>query len=185
MAGAIIIATEYRHGGGKAGNVGAGMINTPLNIPGNIEITNERPAVGGRDEQDIEELMAEAPDRLRSRNRAMPEEINRVLTDRLSDFLFTTCRDADNNLIREGIPKENIHFVGNVMIDTLIQNADRAEDSKVLHDLKLFIPPCLCGLTIPRQVIAAPGPDLPGLEGLHQALESGFYIRNDTDGDRT
>lgn len=73
-AGATIIATEYRYGGGKAGNVGAGMIDTPLNIPGNLEITNERPAVGGREEQDIEDLMAEAPHRLRSRNRAVTGE---------------------------------------------------------------------------------------------------------------
>ena len=56
---------------------------------------------------------------LRSYDRKMPEEINRVLTDQISDLLFTTERDAEPNLLREGIDLERIHFVGNVMIDTL------------------------------------------------------------------
>ena len=63
---------------------------------------------------------------LRSYDRAMPEEINRVLTDQLSDFLFTTERDAQANLVREGIEPARIHFVGNVMIDTLLGNVARA-----------------------------------------------------------
>ncbi|TRZ96060.1 UDP-N-acetylglucosamine 2-epimerase (non-hydrolyzing) [bacterium] len=58
---------------------------------------------------------------LRSFDRTMPEEINRVITDALSNFLFTTCKDADRNLLKEGIPKKKIHFVGNVMIDTLLK----------------------------------------------------------------
>ena len=49
----------------------------------------------------------------------MPEEINRVLTDHLADWLFTTERTAEENLVAEGIPPSRIHFVGNVMIDTL------------------------------------------------------------------
>jgi UDP-N-acetylglucosamine 2-epimerase (non-hydrolysing) len=56
---------------------------------------------------------------LRSRDRAMPEEINRLVTDALADLLFTTSRDADENLKAEGVPDERICFVGNVMIDTL------------------------------------------------------------------
>jgi len=56
---------------------------------------------------------------LRSGNWRMPEEINLVLTDRLSDYLYTSEEDAENNLIKEGIAKDKIHFVGNVMIDTL------------------------------------------------------------------
>ena len=56
---------------------------------------------------------------LRSFDRAMPEEINRVLTDQISDLLFTTEKSARENLLREGIRGSNIHFVGNVMIDTL------------------------------------------------------------------
>ena len=63
---------------------------------------------------------------LRSFDRRMPEEINRVLTDQLSDLLFTTERGALDNLRREGIAPERVHFVGNVMIDTLRRNLDRA-----------------------------------------------------------
>ena len=63
---------------------------------------------------------------LRSWDRSMPEEINRIVTDALSDLLFTTSREANDNLIREGIPPEKIHFVGNVMIDTLTQHLERA-----------------------------------------------------------
>lgn len=63
---------------------------------------------------------------LRSNDRAMPEEINRVLTDQLSDFLFTTERDAEANLVREGIDRARIFFVGNVMIDTLLGNLAHA-----------------------------------------------------------
>lgn len=63
---------------------------------------------------------------LRSFDRAMPEEINRVLTDQLSDLLFTTEESGQANLLREGIAAERIMFVGNVMIDTLRRNLDRA-----------------------------------------------------------
>ncbi len=58
---------------------------------------------------------------LRSFDRTMPEEINRLLTDQLADLLFTPSEDANENLRREGIAPEKIHFVGNVMIDTLVQ----------------------------------------------------------------
>jgi UDP-N-acetylglucosamine 2-epimerase (non-hydrolysing) len=63
---------------------------------------------------------------LRSFDRRMPEEINRVLTDQISDVLFTTEASAGDNLAREGIPSERVHFVGNVMIDTLISHRERA-----------------------------------------------------------
>jgi len=63
---------------------------------------------------------------LRSYDRRMPEEINRVLTDQIADLLFTTERDAEKNLLREGIDRARIHFVGNVMIDTLKANLPRA-----------------------------------------------------------
>jgi UDP-N-acetylglucosamine 2-epimerase (non-hydrolysing) len=62
---------------------------------------------------------------LRSGDRGMPEEINRVLTDQISDLLFTTEETAEPNLTREGISSERIHFAGNVMIDTLMFNLDR------------------------------------------------------------
>ena len=58
---------------------------------------------------------------LRSFDRTMPEEINRVLTDRVADLLFTPSVDGDENLLREGVAREKIHFVGNVMIDTLMR----------------------------------------------------------------
>jgi len=63
---------------------------------------------------------------LRSFDRSMPEEINRVLTDQISELLFTTEKSARANLLREGIAASRIHFVGNVMIDTLRQNLEQA-----------------------------------------------------------
>lgn len=63
---------------------------------------------------------------LRSRDRSMPEEINRILTDQLSDRLYVTERSAIGNLVAEGIPEEKIVFAGNVMIDTLLHNLPRA-----------------------------------------------------------
>ncbi len=63
---------------------------------------------------------------LRSYDRGMPEEINRVLTDQISDLLFTTEKSALANLVREGIDPARVEFVGNVMIDTLHRNLERA-----------------------------------------------------------
>ncbi|KQW90194.1 UDP-N-acetyl glucosamine 2-epimerase [Massilia sp. Root418] len=63
---------------------------------------------------------------LRSFDRAMPEEINRVLTDQISDLLFTTEESGEENLLREGVAAHRIQFVGNVMIDTLVRNLPRA-----------------------------------------------------------
>ncbi|MCA1560017.1 MAG: UDP-N-acetylglucosamine 2-epimerase (non-hydrolyzing) [Acidobacteria bacterium] len=74
---------------------------------------------------------------LRSGDRRMPEEINRVLTDQISDLLFTTERSAADNLRAEGIAAEKIHFVGNVMIDTLYRHRERARQSDVLSRLGL------------------------------------------------
>lgn len=64
---------------------------------------------------------------LRSGDRTMPEEINRLVTDQLADLLFTPSLDGNRNLEREGIPARKVHFVGNVMIDTLIRLLPRAE----------------------------------------------------------
>jgi UDP-N-acetylglucosamine 2-epimerase (non-hydrolysing) len=74
---------------------------------------------------------------LRSYDRGMPEEINRVLTDQISDYLFLTERSAFLNLEREGIAPEKIHFVGNVMIDSLLKHRERAEQSNILRELKV------------------------------------------------
>ena len=70
---------------------------------------------------------------LRSYDRTMPEEINRVLTDHLADLLFTTERDANDNLRREGIPSEKIYFVGNSMIDSLHTHLDKAVRREPWH----------------------------------------------------
>src|SRR5262249_47488077 len=64
---------------------------------------------------------------LRSFDRTMPEEVNRLMTDQLADALFTPSVDGDKNLAREGIPPEKVHFVGNVMIDTLVRLLPKAE----------------------------------------------------------
>lgn len=72
---------------------------------------------------------------LRSFDRTMPEEINRILTDQISDFLFTHSRDADENLLKEGIPKEKIFFVGNIIIDSLNVILRNISDSAILSKL--------------------------------------------------
>jgi UDP-N-acetylglucosamine 2-epimerase (non-hydrolysing) len=74
---------------------------------------------------------------LRSFDRSMPEEINRVVTDSISDILFCTEESGVKNLESEGIPPEKIHFVGNVMIDALMRHKPLADQSTVLADLGL------------------------------------------------
>ncbi|MBL8125065.1 MAG: UDP-N-acetylglucosamine 2-epimerase (non-hydrolyzing) [Pyrinomonadaceae bacterium] len=74
---------------------------------------------------------------LRSGDRTMPEEINRIVTDSIADLLLTPSEDADENLKREGIPAEKIRFVGNVMIDSLLQNLKRSEFSNIREDIGL------------------------------------------------
>jgi UDP-N-acetylglucosamine 2-epimerase (non-hydrolysing) len=74
---------------------------------------------------------------LRSFDRTMPEEINRVLTDAVADLLFTTSRDADVNLVREGVDPRKVHFVGNVMIDTLLKHRSKALQLNVLRRFEL------------------------------------------------
>lgn len=74
---------------------------------------------------------------LRSRDRTMPEEINRLLTDQIADLLLTTSEDADRNLLAEGVPAERIRFVGNVMIDSLMKNLERAKHSNIKTQLGL------------------------------------------------
>jgi UDP-N-acetylglucosamine 2-epimerase (non-hydrolysing) len=74
---------------------------------------------------------------LRSFDRTMPEEINRLLTDAISDMLFCTEESGVRNLRNEGVSAEKIHLVGNVMIDTLLRHRERAEDSAVLDQLRL------------------------------------------------
>tara|TARA_Y100000310_G_scaffold343811_1_gene453244 strand:- start:677 stop:1795 length:1119 start_codon:yes stop_codon:yes gene_type:complete len=74
---------------------------------------------------------------LRSFDDKMPEEINRIETDRISDFLFTTEKSGNENLRKEGISEDKIFFVGNVMIDTLLKHKEKAKQSKILKELGL------------------------------------------------
>ncbi|NIM20392.1 MAG: UDP-N-acetylglucosamine 2-epimerase (non-hydrolyzing) [Candidatus Latescibacteria bacterium] len=74
---------------------------------------------------------------LRSFDRSMPEEINRMVTDIVAELLFTTCSDAEKNLLREGVDPQKIHFVGNVMIDSLHYYKSMAESSRILENLAL------------------------------------------------
>jgi UDP-N-acetylglucosamine 2-epimerase (non-hydrolysing) len=73
---------------------------------------------------------------LRSFDRTMPEEINRILTDAISDMLFTTEESGNENLKKEGLPDEKIYFVGNVMIDTLIHCLGNLPDELPFQDIK-------------------------------------------------
>jgi UDP-N-acetylglucosamine 2-epimerase (non-hydrolysing) len=82
-------------------------------------------------------LLAHVEAGLRSRDWAMPEEINRVVTDRVSDFLFAPSPDAVGNLRSEGYREDQIHLVGNVMVDTLLANLDRALARDTVSDLGL------------------------------------------------
>jgi UDP-N-acetylglucosamine 2-epimerase (non-hydrolysing) len=74
---------------------------------------------------------------LRSGDRTMPEEVNRIVTDALADLLFTPSMDANENLRREGLPKKKIRLVGNIMIDSLLAHLDEAQKSNILNRLGL------------------------------------------------
>lgn len=74
---------------------------------------------------------------LRSFDRSMPEEINRVVTDVLSDFLFTTEEAGNKNLLREGIPKSKIHFVGDIIVDSLSRTIKISRGSHIIDELGL------------------------------------------------
>jgi UDP-N-acetylglucosamine 2-epimerase (non-hydrolysing) len=82
-------------------------------------------------------LIAHVEAGLRSFDRTMPEEINRIVTDHVSDLLFVTEESGLRNLANEGVPAEKIHFVGNTMIDSLLTYKDKAEASSILDDLGL------------------------------------------------
>jgi UDP-N-acetylglucosamine 2-epimerase (non-hydrolysing) len=74
---------------------------------------------------------------LRSFDRTMPEEINRLVTDALADLLLTPSEDANENLRREGVPNEKIKLVGNIMIDSLLENVEKARQTNTLQKLGL------------------------------------------------
>ena len=89
------------------------------------------------DESGTRPLIAHVEAGLRSFDRTMPEEINRIVTDHVSDLLFVTEESALRNLANEGVSAEKIHFVGNTMIDSLLAYKDKAEASTILDDLGL------------------------------------------------
>ena len=89
---------------------------------------------------------------LRSFDRGMPEEINRILTDALSDLLFVTEESGLNNLKNEGCKSEKVHFVGNVMIDTLKYHLQKANETTITTDLRLNRPFGLITLHRPSNV---------------------------------
>ncbi len=74
---------------------------------------------------------------LRSFDRSMPEEINRILTDAISDYLFTPSPDGDENLLKEGIPSQKIFLVGDIMVDSLLFNLEIAKKTDILERLGL------------------------------------------------
>lgn len=112
---------------------------------------------------------------LRSHDWRMPEEVNRVLTDRLSDILLTPSRDAHDNLAAEGIPSERVRFVGNVMIDSLLRTV-----SEPWAGLSLGIPERYMVLTIHRPALVDDeeqlGTALAGIERAAQRLPVVFPV---------
>jgi UDP-N-acetylglucosamine 2-epimerase (non-hydrolysing) len=129
---------------------------------------------------------------LRSFDRTMPEEINRLLTDQMADLLFTPSQDGNENLMREGIPSGHIHLVGNVMIDTLIRMLPVATQQKsagiperfalvTLHRPANVDDTCWLGKTI--EMLQTISHDLPVIFPMHprtrkRLQESGTYISN-------
>ncbi|MBC7185491.1 MAG: UDP-N-acetylglucosamine 2-epimerase (non-hydrolyzing) [Calditrichaeota bacterium] len=104
---------------------------------------------------------------LRSFDRTMPEEVNRILTDHLCDLLFTTCEDANANLRAEGIAEDKIHFVGNTMVESLLTFLPQAQRSAVGERLQLSRGDyCLVTLHRPSNV-----DDPNALAGLFGALQ--------------
>ena len=121
---------------------------------------------------------------LRSFDMAMPEEINRLVTDRLSDLLLTPDRLSSENLRKEGVPEEKIHFVGNIMIDTLEEHRDAASklDIAAIIEHNLLERAPLAGASFPSgEILTSQGLEsgensphsTSGLRGLVTALDGG------------
>ena len=109
---------------------------------------------------------------LRSFDRSMPEEHNRIVTDMLSDLLFTPSRDADQNLIDEGISEDRIYFVGNIMVDSLLRFKTVAEEKKAWENYGMS--PGHYGLvTLHRQS------NVDALEDLEEIVDALVEIQSD------
>jgi UDP-N-acetylglucosamine 2-epimerase (non-hydrolysing) len=99
-----------------------------LVVVGDVNSTLACALVASKRKADLGVRVAHVEAGLRSRDWGMPEEVNRVLTDRISDLLLTPSHDAEPNLLAEGIEPERVRFVGNVMIDTLLHQLPRARE---------------------------------------------------------
>ena len=108
---------------------------------------------------------------LRSRDWTMPEEINRVVTDRISDLLLTPSQDADENLRAEGVSDEKIRFVGNIMIDTLMRLLPETDSRPIVSDLGLE-PTSYCVGTFHRPANVDTQGELEKLVGLWEEIVS-------------
>ena len=106
---------------------------------------------------------------LRSFDRRMPEEINRVLTDSISEYLFVSEPSGIGNLEREGVPAEKVFFVGNTMIDTLLANREKARRTTILRDLGLN-PKRYAVLTLHRPSNVDDPQTLAGLLGVLEGI---------------
>jgi UDP-N-acetylglucosamine 2-epimerase (non-hydrolysing) len=105
---------------------------------------------------------------LRSFDRTMPEEVNRVLTDAISDLLFVSEPSGVENLRREGIAQDKVHLVGNVMIDTLLKCRERASSSPILADLRIS-PRAYAAVTLHRPSTVD---EKPALSRIMNALQT-------------
>lgn len=104
-----------------------------LIVPGDVNSTLAGAIVANK--MDI--TLAHLESGLRSNDERMPEEINRILTDRISDLFFVTEQSGYDNLVKEGAPIENIHFVGNTMIDTLVAFDNEIKQNEILSKLNV------------------------------------------------
>src|SRR5262245_40577267 len=112
---------------------------------------------------------------LRSGDMKMPEEINRMVTDSICDLFFTTEPVGTENLVAMGFPADRIHFVGNVMIDTLFHNLEAARRNPILKELKVA-PGEFCLLTMHRPSNVDHKETLTRLLGAFDAIQRGLKI---------
>ncbi|OGS37774.1 MAG: UDP-N-acetylglucosamine 2-epimerase [Elusimicrobia bacterium RIFOXYB2_FULL_49_7] len=112
---------------------------------------------------------------LRSRDLAMPEEINRLVTDSITDYFFITDPDAKANLQQEGVPLKRIFFAGNVMIDTLLKNLPKADKQNILSRLALE-PGEYAAMTLHRPSNVDDKKVLSGLVGAFETIQKRIKI---------
>ena len=112
---------------------------------------------------------------LRSFDLSMPEEINRMVTDRISDYLFTNEESANKNLANEGISKDKIHFCGNVMIDTLLKHKEKAMKSDILKKLNIENQK-YCAVTLHRPSNVDNKEQLQTILSMLETLQNGITV---------